>query len=179
MGQIIVWNIDNSGHIIASRQYRKKGEITTAVFCALPSKGKTINPQSRRTEAIKNLYSPPFFFGTDKGTISYADDLGHCTDIQSLASSVDTMLFFDDLLRLLVITRSLMLTQYQVTLGGKVTRLNQVKLSASGDILELGIRNCVWASPGLVATATHEKMVRMLLRSTYLVFYNCSVGSSI
>ena len=108
---------------------------------------------------MKHVYSPPFFFGTSKGLIAYADDLGHCTDVQTLSSSVDSMLYFEETSRLIVITRSLLLTQYQVSPEGKVTRFSQVKLSIAGDLSEMGIKNAVWASPGLIAAATHEKIV--------------------
>tara|TARA_B110000090_G_C13209757_1_gene380369 strand:- start:2 stop:145 length:144 start_codon:yes stop_codon:yes gene_type:complete len=43
---------------------------------------------------------------------------------------------------------------------GKVSRVMQVKLSVAGDVAEKGLKNVVWASPGLISLATHEKMVR-------------------
>lgn len=81
---------------------------------------------AQRKADLKQTYSPAFFFGTDKGSLVYADDLGHCTDVHQLSSSIDTMLFFEERSRLVIITRSLMLTQYQVGEDGKVTRVQQV-----------------------------------------------------
>jgi intraflagellar transport protein 140 len=110
----------------------------------------------------KKTYSPPFFFGTDKGGVIYADDLGHCTEVQMLNSSIDKMLFFEEQARLVIITKSLILTQYQVADDGRVTRIMHMKLSVEKAAAELGLRSAVWAGPGLLALATCEKMVRLL-----------------
>ena len=83
---------------------------------------------------------PPFFFGTDRGVVVYADDHGFCNDVQQLSSSIDTMLFFEERNRLVIITRSLLLTQYQIGEDGKVTRVMQVKLSVAGDVAEKGLK---------------------------------------
>ena len=171
---------------------------------------------------------PPFFFGTDRGAVTYADGQGFGTDVQQLSSSIDAMLFYEERNRLVIVTRSLLLTQYvnmgrlegycslrlisvlplssplqsldlaissisfvianrisiiliitltpcnhtinqlstinlyryQVGDDGKVSRVMQVKLSVAGDVAEKGLKNVVWASPGLISLATHEKMVR-------------------
>ena len=92
----------------------------------------------------------------------YADDHGFCNDVQQLSSSIDTMLYFEERNRLVIITRSLLLTQYQIGEDGKVTRVMQVKLSVAGDVAEKGLKNVTWASPGLLVMATQEKMVRLL-----------------
>ena len=70
MGQIVVWTVDNRGHMTATRQYRK---ITTIVFCIIPIKISTNeqnnnnnnnnNNNTRKPDKLKNMYSPPFFFG--------------------------------------------------------------------------------------------------------------------
>jgi WD40 repeat protein len=77
-------------------------------------------------------------------------------------TSIDTMLFFVERSRLVIITRSLLLTQYNVAEDGKVSRFQQVKLSIAGDVADKGIKSVVWASPGLLAAATQEKFVRLL-----------------
>ena len=43
-----------------------------------------------------------------------ADDLGHSAEVQSLQSRIDAMLFYEERGRLVIITRSLLLTQLQV-----------------------------------------------------------------
>lgn len=59
-------------------------------------------------------FSPSFFLGTEAGGVCYADDLGHCSEVQQLTSAVDSLLFYEAARRLVVITRSLLMTQLQV-----------------------------------------------------------------
>lgn len=166
-----VWVVDTRGTLTPSRQYRKRSHVTAAVFCVIPPKqdsGRKIDP--------KKNHSPAFFFGTDRGGVVYADDLGHCTEVQSLSSAVDKMLFYEEKSRLVIITRSLLLTQYHVSEDGRVTRVMQVKLSVAKDVADHGIRSVVWAGPGLLAIATGEKMVRLLDLSSD-ESYNLSLSS--
>jgi len=60
--------------------------------------------------------------------------------VQQPPSSIDIMLFFEEKSGLVIITRSLLLTQYQVAEDGRVTRTGQVKLSITGDIAESGLK---------------------------------------
>lgn len=168
-GVVVVWSVDSRGGLSPMRQYKKKGEITSAIFCLAPLK-LTLDSnhatfggmRGAKGEMVKtNNQSPSFFFGTDRGVIAYADDMGHCSDVQQLSSSIDTMMFFEERSRLIIITRSLLLTQYHVADDGKVSRVNQVKLSVPGDIAEKGIKSVVWAGPGLLAAATEERMLRL------------------
>jgi intraflagellar transport protein 140 len=150
-GTVNVWTVDARGTLSATRQYRRKGEITAAVFCTLPPR-----PDSRKKD-WKKTYSPSFFIGTDKGGVVYADDLGHCTEVNQLTSPIDKMLFYEDSGKLVILTKSLMLTQFHVAEDGKVSKLNQVKISIPQD----GLNSLVWAGSGLLAAATQEKMVRV------------------
>jgi intraflagellar transport protein 140 len=167
-GTLCVWTVDARGTLSPLRQYRKKGEICCAVFCtSMPSLSMPTGQRqtlsigdARRAEA--KAACPPFFFGTDRGSVVYADDQGFCSDVQQLSSSIDTMLFYEERARLIIVTRSLLLTQYQVADDGKVSRVMQVKLSVAGDVADKGLKNVVWASPGLLCMATQEKMVRLL-----------------
>lgn len=152
-GQVCVWNVDPRGTLsITKGIYRKKGEVTAAVFCTVPNKS-----DPRKAELKHN-----FFFGTDRGQVIFADDLGHSQDVANMNTSIDTMLFFNERSRLVIITRSLLLTQFNVAEDGKVSRFQQVKLSIAGDVADKGIKSVVWASPGLLAAATQEKFVRLL-----------------
>ena len=151
-GLVVVWAVDARGTLTATRNYRKKGEVTSLTFCTMPNKapGKT-----------GQTYSPSFFFGTSRGGLVYADDLGNCADVHQLSSAVDKMLYFEEPSRLIVITRSLMLIQYQVSADGRVSRISQVKLSVAGDVADKGLQSVEWAGPGILAAACHEKMVRI------------------
>merc|ERR1711871_1469474 len=71
-GVVNVWTADKRGTLSHSHQYRKQGAISTAVFC--PVSPTVLKSDTRRKGGdIKHLYSPPFFFGTDKGGLVYAD----------------------------------------------------------------------------------------------------------
>ncbi|RHY31008.1 hypothetical protein DYB32_003834 [Aphanomyces invadans] len=39
---------------------------------------------------------PSFFFGGDLGTVHYADDLGHISDVQTLNHAIDCMMFYEE-----------------------------------------------------------------------------------
>lgn len=162
-GLLCVWTADARGSLTPTKQYRRKGEITAAVFCVMPAAQNSIQTllAGQRKSDIKQT-NPAFFFGTDKGAVVYADDLGHCSDVSQLTAAIDTMLFYEERARLVIITRSFLLTQYQVAEDGRMSRVMQVKMSVAGDLALKGLKSVVWASPGLVAIATHEKMVRLL-----------------
>jgi len=140
-GLVCVWSVDARGSLSPLRQYKRKGSITSIAFCLLPlrSEGKVNGGNRIKVDSNKN-YAPSFFFGTEQGALVYADDLGHCADVQQLPSSIDIMLFFEEKSRLVIITRSLLLTQYQVAEDGRVTRTSQVKRSITGDIAESGLK---------------------------------------
>jgi intraflagellar transport protein 140 len=158
-GLVCIWTVDARGTMSPIRQYKRKGAITTIAFCLLPLRPENINPLRSKQEKTA---TPPFFFGTDQGSLVYADDLGHCADVQQLPSSIDVMLYFEEKSRLIIITRSLLLTQYQVAEDGRVSRAGQVKLSITGDVMENGLKFVVWAAPGVIAMASHEKFIRLL-----------------
>lgn len=133
-------------------------------FCKITA-AKEGNQQSAVSKKLlegKQNQVPPFFFCTDRGLLVFADDLGHCTEVQQLSSAIDILLFYEEKAKLIVITRSLLLTQYQVSEDGRVSRTMQVKLSVAGDAAEAGLRSVVWAGSGVLAIATHEKLVRIL-----------------
>lgn len=172
-----VWQVDSRGSLSPIRHYpqNKKGSISTLVYCTLQPRIPEFNIVTSTTSSAaaataakpkvdpksQQSFSPPFFFGTDRGFILYADDLGHCTDVQQLSSAIDTMLFFNERSRLVIITKSFMLMQYHVSDDGRVTKGSQFKLSVPSDISDRGIQSVVWASPGVLALATEEKMVRV------------------
>ena len=170
-----VWQSDSRGSLNPMRQYRKKGSISALVYCVFPQRlpefntpasgiggnaikdtGKSIKPESK-----VQTTTPSFFFGTDRGSLIYADDLGHCTDVQQLSAPIDTILYFEERSRLVIITRTLLLTQYHVSEDGRVARVAQVKLSVPQDVAVKGIQSIVWSGPGLLAAATEEKIVRL------------------
>ena len=190
-GVVCVWQTDARGGLNPIRQYRKKGSISALIYCVLQPKipefsannsntagsggggaagskalgagggGKSDPSSTAAVTAKAQNQTPSFFFGTDRGAVVFADDLGHCTDVQQLSAPIDTMLYFEERSRLVIITRSLLLTQYHVSDDGRVARVAQVKLSVPQDVAVKGIQSIVWAGPGLLAAATEEKIVRL------------------
>ncbi|CAM9668740.1 unnamed protein product, partial [Ectocarpus sp. 12 AP-2014] len=152
-GVICVWKADARGNMAPSVQYRRKNSaITAAVFCGSPSQS---------ADALAQAFSPSFFFSTESGAVCYADDLGHCSEVQQLTSPVDRLMFYEAARRLVVITRSLLMTQLQVGEDGRVSQFMKVKLSVSASsVRETGLREVTWAGPGLLAAATGEGLVR-------------------
>lgn len=88
----------------------------------------------------------------------YADDLDHITDIQVLNHAIDSMMFYEEHNRLIVITRALQLHVFQVgAADGTVKPTFKVKLSVAGDG---SLHETRWAGPGLLAIASGEPLVR-------------------
>ncbi|CAN0099903.1 unnamed protein product, partial [Scytosiphon promiscuus] len=158
-GVVCVWKADARGNMAPSVQYRRKNSaITAAVFCGGPA---------HSADALAQAFSPSFFFATEGGAVCYADDLGHCSEVQQLTSQVDKLMFYEASRRLVVITRSLLMTQLQVGEDGRVSQFMKVKLSVSASsVRERGLREVTWAGPGLLAAATGEGLVRFWDLST-------------
>ncbi|RLN68428.1 hypothetical protein BBP00_00001031 [Phytophthora kernoviae] len=101
---------------------------------------------------------PQFFFGGEVGSVHYADDLGHISDIQVLNHAIESMMFYEEQSRLIVITRAVQLIVYQVgATDGTVKPVTKVKLSLAG---EGSLLETLWAGPGLLAIASGEPLVR-------------------
>jgi intraflagellar transport protein 140 len=122
------------------------------VFCTPPS--------SSNASTGLNTPTPSFFFGSATGTVSYADDLGHVTDVQQLSSSIDTLLFYADKARLVIITRSLLMTQLQVSTDGRVTPVMKVKLSVAGNASSEGVKAVQWVGNGIIGSVSSESLIR-------------------
>jgi len=204
-GVVCVWQTDSRGGLNPIRQYRKKGSISALIYCVFSARGASgvdsttggpnatngtmvvhngntsTNPAPAKVAVKEKPLSnqtPSFFFGTDRGALIYADDLGHCTDVQQLSSPIDTMLYFEERSSLVIITRSLLLTQYHVSDDGRVQRAAQVKLSVPQDVAVKGIQSIVWAGPGLLAAATEEKIIRLFDLATD-ESYNLSMNNAL
>lgn len=92
------------------------------------------------------------------GSVHYADDLGHISDIQVLNHAIESMMFYEEQSRLIVITRAVQLIVYQVGVtDGTVKPITKVKLSLAG---EGSLLETKWAGPGLLAIASGEPLVR-------------------
>jgi intraflagellar transport protein 140 len=101
---------------------------------------------------------PQFFFGGEIGSVHYADDLGHITDVQVLNHAIDAMMFYEEKNQLIVITRGLQLIVFQVgATDGTVKAGFKVKLSVAS---EGCLHETKWTGPGMLAIASGEPLVR-------------------
>lgn len=143
-GAIGVWQTDIRGRLMPICHYRKNGAITHCVFAAFHG----AKDHSRCTS---------FFFGGDQGVVSYADDIGHCMDVQSLRSPVFSMLYYKGKDRVVIITESMLLLQLEISPSGKVSPI-KVKLSAS--VGSTNFFRAFWVGPGLLLTSSGEQLLR-------------------
>lgn len=151
---MIIWKVDPAGILSVLQQYRKRDAITCAVF-ASPSSGRLdLSPFGASSVPVC------LFFATSSGRVIYADDLGHDAEVQQLSSSVDTLCFYEERSRLIVITRNVIMTVLQLAEDGRVSVLAKVKLSVGADTPLHGIKSTTWAGVGLLAASTAESMIR-------------------
>ncbi|KAE9332040.1 Intraflagellar transport protein [Phytophthora fragariae] len=154
-GVFAVWKVDSRCQLTLSTQYARQGSFTHCVFATLPAGSRDSNAKS---DHFSQHACPQFFFGGEVGSVHRADDLGHITDVQVLNHAIDSMMFYEEQSRLIVITRAVQLFVYQVgTTDGTVKLTTKVKLSLAG---EGSLLETKWAGPGLLAIASGEAIVR-------------------
>ena len=150
----MVWKVDPRGALSVLQQYRKRDPISCAIFASINlSRGEMTALNGKPMTVC-------FFFATTTGRVTYADDLGHEADVQHLSSAIDTMAFYEERSRLVVITRNVIMTVLQLADDGRVSVLAKVKLSVGADTSLNGIKSTTWAGPGLLAASTSEAIVR-------------------
>ncbi|CAM9858415.1 unnamed protein product, partial [Phaeothamnion confervicola] len=110
-GTVCMWKVDGRGGITSAVQHRRKSAITAAVCCG-----------------SRPPMLPPFFFGTEAGHVCFADDAGHCTEVQQLTSAVDSLVFHERAVRLVVLTRGLLMTQLRMCEDGRIAQHMKAKL---------------------------------------------------
>ncbi|XP_041073639.1 intraflagellar transport protein 140 homolog isoform X1 [Polyodon spathula] len=98
-----------------------------------------------------------FFISTADGSVHYVDEKGKSSQVLLAGSPVQKLLYLQGREVLVVITETLLLSQYSVGPGGATQELVKVKLSGkSGQSADIA-----WAEKGLLITATGEKVVRL------------------
>lgn len=86
----------------------------------------------------------------------YIDDLGQVSEVQTLSTQIDHMLFFEKKSRLVILTRTLILVQLEIRSDCKVVPIMKMKVAVAGGSPERGIKHVCWAGPGIIAAATGE-----------------------
>lgn len=144
-GVVGVWRTDAKGMLNQMCHYRKNGAFDKVIF--------RTNPPGQQ-----NQDNPAFFFGGELGTIYSADDFGLCSERNKLGSPLTLLEYYHQKDRVVVITKSVLLAQFTLDAEGKVCNETKLKLSCGPHPERL--QGC-WAGTGLLATVSHESIVRL------------------
>eukprot|EP00927_Polykrikos_kofoidii_P019571 TRINITY_DN19165_c2_g1_i1.p1 TRINITY_DN19165_c2_g1~~TRINITY_DN19165_c2_g1_i1.p1 ORF type:complete len:1451 (-),score=223.71 TRINITY_DN19165_c2_g1_i1:186-4538(-) len=144
-GVVGVWKTDAKGMLSKMCHYRKSGAHDKVVF-------RTMTPALE-----PNMENPPFFFGGDMGTIYLADDFGLCSERNNVGSPLTLLEYYPQKDMVVIITKSVILAQFGLDAEGRVINETKLKLSCGNPERLQG----VWAGPGLLATVSHESIVRL------------------
>nr|XP_014351262.1 PREDICTED: intraflagellar transport protein 140 homolog [Latimeria chalumnae] len=97
-----------------------------------------------------------FFIAATDGTVHHVDEKGRSSQVLSVDGAVQKLMYMEEKGVLVVITETLMLSQYSIGFEGTAQELMKVKLSGKmshpADI--------IWAESGLLVTATGEIVIR-------------------
>jgi intraflagellar transport protein 140 len=126
--------------------YRKTGAHDKVIF-------RTMTPSGE-----PSLENPPFFFGGEQGIIYLADDFGLCSERYKVGSPLQLLEYYHQKDVVVLVTKSVMLAQFSLSAEGKVMKESKLKLSCGPQPERL--QGC-WAGPGLLATCSHESIVRL------------------
>ncbi|XP_064415198.1 intraflagellar transport protein 140 homolog [Latimeria chalumnae] len=98
-----------------------------------------------------------FFIAATDGTVHHVDEKGRSSQVLSVDGAVQKLMYMEEKGVLVVITETLMLSQYSIGFEGTAQELMKVKLSGKmshpADI--------IWAESGLLVTATGEIVIRL------------------
>mmetsp|Transcript_37028 Transcript_37028/g.85483 ORF Transcript_37028/g.85483 Transcript_37028/m.85483 type:complete len:1283 (-) Transcript_37028:63-3911(-) len=145
-GVVGVWKTDQKGMLSQVCHYRKNGPHDKVIFRTTMPTGEV------------NLETPPFYFGGDSGIIYLADDYGLCSERHKVGSPILLMEYYHQKDMVIVITKTVYLIQFSLDAAGKVINETKLKLSCGPNPERL---QGVWAGPGLLATTSHESIVRL------------------
>jgi len=145
-GVVGVWKTDAKGLLNQMCHYRKNGAHDKVIF-------RTMTPTGEAS-----LENPPFFFGGEQGIIYLADDFGLCSERYKVGSPLLMLEYYHQKDMVALVTKSVILAQFSLDTEGKVVKESKLKLSCGPTPERL---QGVWAGPGLLATCSHESIVRL------------------
>ncbi len=87
-----------------------------------------------------------------------ADDANHCSDVCKVGGAIKSLLFYEKENSVIIITSTLLLVQFKISTNEKSGPDKKVKLSIAGDPNKL---ISIWIGACLLATCSHENMLRM------------------
>ncbi|CAJ1392249.1 unnamed protein product [Effrenium voratum] len=145
-GIIGVWKTDARGLCNQMCHYRKAGGHDKVVF-------RTTTPSGE-----PNMDNPAFFFGGEQGIIYLADDFGLCSERYKIGSPLLLLEYYRQKDVVVLVTKSVILVQFSLSADGKVANESKLKLSCGPTPEKL---QAAWAGAGLLATCSHESIVRL------------------
>ncbi len=179
-GVVAVWR-----NLSLMSSYQKDGPMTHCIFCDLnleknedkdkekkeeqpeepKEKGRSRRDGKKKPEeekkeekkdkkkATQNL----FFFGGKAGIVYVADDANHVTEVCKVSGAVKSLFFYEKTNSMIIITSTLLLVQFRISLSEKSQHDKKVKLSTAGNPEQL---NSIWVGNSLLATICAENLVR-------------------
>ncbi|MBN3275130.1 IF140 protein, partial [Polyodon spathula] len=179
LGVLAVWKVDPQGQLqgapLLRQDYRK--HLTHCVFRPAPPGDDLVQLARAAVSGDENALDMfnwrkagkggplkvgpqegmTFFISTADGSVHYVDEKGKSSQVLLADSPVQKLSYLQRQEVLVVITETLLLSQYSVGPEGSTKELIKVKLSGkSGQSADIA-----WAEKGLLITATGEKVVRL------------------
>lgn len=127
------------------------------------------------------------FFFSINNKVFLADDLGHCNEQIKLQENIITLLFCNELSVLLIVTKSLNLSQYKLTETSSLMRINHMKLALhfnmkNEESTHFLLKSISWISLGLLCFPSEEKYIKiydLLKEENYIINLNHFLGNII
>jgi len=181
-GVVAVWR-----NLSLMSSYQKEGPMTHVIFCDLnlekneekdkevkeegeenkDSKEKSRSrrdgkkkPEEEKKEEKKDKKKATqnlFFFGGKGGIVFVADDANHVTEVCKVSGAVKSLFFYEKTNSMIIITSTLLLVQFRISLSERSQHDKKVKLSTAGNPEQL---NSIWVGNALLSTICAENLVR-------------------
>lgn len=150
-GMVGVWKTDQRGMLSPMCHYKKIGAHDKICW--------RTNSKTADGGLEPNLDTPPFFFGGEQGIIYVADDCGLCSERNKVGAPVALLEYHHQKDVVVAITyQTVVLVQFTLDLEGRVKDETKLKLSCGPNPDKL---QGIWVGSGLLATASHESIVRL------------------
>lgn len=177
-GICVGWKIDNQDHLNIVFYHELKDNITDVIFkehkrqakdeeisrllkAAVNGDENALNifcdwrtPVDDRMSTTKD--SDELFLSSSSGIVFYINENGNCMDVLQVESGIQKLLFYLEQNRLIIITETLNLIQYEIGEEGNLSEHTKVKLSGkSSDV------NVIWTYPSILAVNSGERIIRL------------------
>lgn len=144
-GVVGIWRVNNQGRIAPVSQHRTKSPVTHCTF---------------RTGqfTVGSNECPPFVVGGSMGICYSCNDSDMCVEAFSAGAAVSALLYYKRRDVVVVLTKTMVLAQYQ-EVDGKFEQVSKAKLSAATS--DANPVQAQWVGAGFLSTASNELMLRV------------------